>query len=98
MRKPRGGAVRQRPGHRREGDRDGSHPVRRAIAGLAAGEPAGGAATEDLIPATIAAALLSIGAVAFGEAHRRGRTQVLSRLAAFAGRVRVCPAGSPCPR
>ncbi len=64
-------------------------PVRRAIAGLAAAslgsllfapaalagsEPVGGAPTEDLIPATIAAALLSIGAVAFGEAHRRGRT------------------------
>ncbi|MDQ3433216.1 MAG: hypothetical protein M3481_00790, partial [Actinomycetota bacterium] len=80
--------------------------VRRAIAGLAAaslgsllfapaplaaGEPAGGAATEDLIPATIAAALLSIGAVAFGEAHRRGRTQALSRLAAFAGRVSGLP-------
>ena len=54
---------------------------------LAAGEPAGGAATEDLIPATILGALLSIGAVAFGEAHRRGRTQALSRAAAFTGRV-----------
>ena len=58
-----------------------------APAALAAGEPAGGAATEDLIPATIVGALLSIGAVAFGEAHRRGRTQALSRAAAFTGRV-----------
>ena len=62
-----------------------------APAALAAGEPAGGAATEDLIPATIAGALLSLGAVAFGEAHRRGRTQALNRVAALAGRASGLP-------
>jgi hypothetical protein len=69
-----------------------------APAALAAGEPAGGAATEDLIPATIAGAVLSLGAVAFGEAHRRGRTRALNRVAALAGRTRASPDGSRCPR
>ena len=62
-----------------------------ASAALAAGEPAGGAATGDLVPATVVGALLSLGAVAFGEAHRRGRTQALNRIATLAGRTSGLP-------
>jgi hypothetical protein len=58
---------------------------------LAGGEPAGGAPTEDLIPATIVGALLAAGALGFGEAHRRGRTRALSRAAGAVGNFAGLP-------
>lgn len=53
---------------------------------LAHGEPAGGATAEELIPATIVAAVMLIGLAAFGFAHRAGKARVLVRLGVFAER------------
>ena len=58
---------------------------------LAAGEPARGAPTEDLVPATIVGVLLAVAAVAFGELHRRGRTQLVTSVAGFAERFSGMP-------
>src|SRR5215217_4985456 len=66
-------------------------PLALAHTALAAGEPARGAPTGDLIPATIVGLLLAAGAVAFGELHRRGRTGMLTRLAGVAERFSGMP-------
>ena len=58
---------------------------------LAADEPAGGAPTEDLVPAALAGAALAVAALAFGERHRRARTRLLTRLAGIAERVSGMP-------
>jgi hypothetical protein len=66
-------------------------PLALAPTALAAGEPARGAPTGDLIPATIVGLLLAAGGVAFGELHRRGRTGMLTRLAGVAERFSGMP-------
>lgn len=58
---------------------------------LAHGEPAGGAPTEDLIPATIVALVLIAALTAFGFAHRAGKTPLLRGGAAFGERVSGLP-------
>lgn len=59
--------------------------------------PAGGAPTEDLIPALIAGVLLLAGAVWFALRHRSGRTRLLSNGAAFAARVSGMPGWAALP-
>ncbi len=61
------------------------------------GAPAGGAPTEDLIPATIVAVVLVAAVGLFGWAHRTGRTRLLHRLAAFSERVGGMPAYAAIP-
>jgi len=64
---------------------------------LAHKESAAGAATEDLIPATIVAVLALGVLAAFGIAHRRGRTRILTRLAGFSERVSGIPGWASLP-
>lgn len=64
---------------------------------LAHGEPAGGAATKDLIPAAIVAGILIAALVVFGIAHRRGRTQLLTRLGDFSERLSGLPRWASLP-
>src|SRR5688572_11660932 len=52
-----------------------------------AADPAGGAPTEDLIPATAVAVVALAGLALLAWAHATGRTRVLSILAGWAGRV-----------
>ncbi|HYY20718.1 MAG TPA: hypothetical protein VE780_02470 [Thermoleophilaceae bacterium] len=54
-------------------------------------KPAGGAALDQVIGATAAAIILTGGLVAFGVAHRRGRTRGLRRLADRAAAVSGLP-------
>ena len=58
---------------------------------IAGGEPAGGAPTEDLIPALMVAFVLAAGLTAFGFAHRAGKTRLLSGGAAFGERLTGLP-------
>src|SRR3954470_973208 len=51
---------------------------------LAAGEPAGGAPVQDLIPASVVAAVLTAAVLAIGFGHRAGRITILTRAAALA--------------
>ncbi|MGH2754981.1 MAG: hypothetical protein ACRDLB_11170 [Actinomycetota bacterium] len=64
---------------------------------ILAHESAAGAATEDLIPATIVAVVMLAGLAAFGVAHRRGRTKVLTNLASFSERVSGLPGWTALP-
>src|SRR5919205_891351 len=66
-------------------------PLALAPAALAAGEPARGAPTQDLVPATVVGVLLAVGAIAFGELHRRGRTGLLTYLAETSERISGFP-------
>lgn len=68
-----------------------------AILLFAHGEPAGGAPTQDLIPAAIVAALVAIALAAFGVAHRAGKTRLLSGGAAFGERVSGLPGWAAVP-
>ena len=52
-------------------------------------DPAGGAPTEDLVPATIVALVAGAGLGALAWAHRAGRTRVVDALARLARRVPV---------
>ncbi|HEX9994313.1 MAG TPA: hypothetical protein VGB14_15395 [Acidimicrobiales bacterium] len=53
----------------------------------AAVDPAGGAPTEDLVPATVVAVLGGVALFALARAHRAGRTAALDGLARLAGRL-----------
>jgi hypothetical protein len=64
---------------------------------LAAGEPAGGAPVEDLVPAAIVAAVLTGAAIVLGATHRSGRVTLLSRIAALAERVVPVPGWAALP-
>jgi hypothetical protein len=58
---------------------------------------AAGAPTEDLIPATYVAVIAMAAIVAFGVAHRTGRTKLLTRLAGFSERVTGAPGWAALP-
>jgi hypothetical protein len=54
---------------------------------LAAGEPAGGAPVQDLVPAALVGGALAVIELAVGLGHRAGRITVLGRAAALAEKV-----------
>jgi hypothetical protein len=58
---------------------------------------AAGTPTEDLIPATFVAVIAMGVIVAFGAAHRTGRTKLLTRLAGFSERVTGAPGWAALP-
>jgi hypothetical protein len=64
---------------------------------FAAGEPAGGAPMQDLIPAAIVAGLLTAAALVLGATHRSGRVSLLSRLGGLAERVMPVPGWASLP-
>jgi hypothetical protein len=64
---------------------------------LAAGEPAGGAPLQDLVPAAIIGGLLTAAALALGATHRSGRVTVLSRLGGLAERAVPVPGWAALP-
>ena len=64
---------------------------------LAQAEPARGAPTEDLIPATVVAVVLSLLVVALTVGHRSGRFGALARAGRLAERVSGLPAWAAVP-
>src|SRR5918999_1387113 len=64
---------------------------------IAAGEPAGGAPVQDLLPAALVAALLTGAALVVALGHRRGRVTFLTRLAELAERVMPVPGWAALP-
>ena len=64
---------------------------------LAVGEPAGGAPVQDLIPASLAAAMLTAVVLAIGFGHRAGRVTILTRAAALAERIIPVPGWAALP-
>ena len=64
---------------------------------FAAGEPAGGAPMQDLVPAAIVAGLLTAAALVLGATHRSGRLTLLTRLAGLASRVMPVPGWAALP-
>ncbi len=64
---------------------------------FAAGEPAGGAPVQDLVPAALVAGVLTAAALVLGAGHRSGRVTLLSRLARLAERVMPVPGWSALP-
>jgi hypothetical protein len=67
------------------------------LTSIAAGEPAGGAPIQDLVPAAIVGGLLTAAALAVAVGHRRGRVSALSRLAALAERIVPVPGWAALP-
>ncbi|MEX1142031.1 MAG: hypothetical protein WD993_09490 [Thermoleophilaceae bacterium] len=63
----------------------------------AAAPPAGGAATGEILIATVSASLVTAGLLWLGAGHRRGTVQVLARLSAFASRLSGQPGWSALP-
>jgi hypothetical protein len=68
-----------------------------ALTLLAAGEPAGGAPVQDLVPAALVASVLTSAALVLGATHRAGRVTLLTRLAGQAGRVVPVPGWAALP-
>jgi hypothetical protein len=64
---------------------------------LAHGEPAGGAGLGEVAIATAIGLAMLAALVAFGVAHRAGRTKVLTRVAAFSERVSGMPGWAAVP-
>jgi hypothetical protein len=64
---------------------------------IAAGEPAGGAPVQDLIPAAIVAAMLTAVVLAIGVGHRSGRIAIVTRAAALAEKVVPVPGWAALP-
>jgi hypothetical protein len=64
---------------------------------LAQTEPAGGAPTQDLIPASIVAVVLSVLVVLLTLGHRSGRITVLHKIGAFGTRVSGLPPWAAVP-
>jgi len=64
---------------------------------IAAGEPAGGAPVQDLVPAAVVAAVMTTVVLAVGLGHRAGRITVLTRLATLAERVIPVPGWAALP-
>lgn len=71
------------------------HPATARL--LAHGEPAGGAATEELIWGGLGALVIFSALALLGIAHRSGRTKALTRLGAFSERVSGLPAWAALP-
>jgi hypothetical protein len=67
------------------------------LTSFAAGEPAGGAPVQDLIPASVVAAVLTAVVLAIGFGHRAGRITILTRVAALAERVIPVPGWAALP-
>ena len=63
----------------------------------AASEPAGGAATADIVIATLGATVLTTLLLALGMGHRSGRVKVLGRLAAWTERKTGLPGWAALP-
>ena len=63
----------------------------------AASEPAGGAATADIVIATLGATVLTTLLLALGIGHRSGRVKVLGRLAAWTERKTGLPGWAALP-
>ena len=72
-------------------------PVLLRVAVVAADEPAGGAPTEDLVPATIAALVLAVAVGGLLLGHRSGRITALARLGRFSERVSGLPPWASLP-
>jgi hypothetical protein len=68
-----------------------------SIALFAAGEPAGGAPIQDLVPAALVGGVLTAAALVLGATHRSGRVTLLSRLASLAERVVPVPGWAALP-
>jgi hypothetical protein len=64
---------------------------------LAQGEPAGGAAIAEILWATVAGAIMGAALIAFGWAHRTGRTPLLDRSGSLAARLLGLPAWAALP-
>src|SRR3954452_9238651 len=64
---------------------------------FAAGEPAGGAPVQDLVPAALVGGLLTLAVLAIGLGHRAGRITILTRLAALSERVVPVPGWAALP-
>ena len=64
---------------------------------FAAGEPAGGAPVQDLVPAAIVAAVMTTAVLLVGFGHRAGRITILTRIAALAERVIPVPGWAALP-
>jgi hypothetical protein len=64
---------------------------------FAAGEPAGGAPVQDLVPAAIVGGVLTAAALVLGAGHRSGRVTLLTRLAGLAGRITPVPGWAALP-
>src|SRR5918998_1142322 len=64
---------------------------------FAADRPAGGAAMDQVVGATLGAALVTGALVWFGLGHRRGSTQLLERMAAAASRGTGLPPWAALP-
>src|SRR5919201_628403 len=64
---------------------------------LAAGEPAGGAPVQDLVPAAVVAAVMTAVVLAVGLGHRAGRITILTRLASTAERIVPVPGWAALP-
>jgi hypothetical protein len=64
---------------------------------FAAGEPAGGAPVQDLVPAAIAAAVMTTAVLLVGFGHRTGRITILSRIASLTEHVIPVPGWAALP-
>jgi hypothetical protein len=64
---------------------------------FAAGEPAGGAPVQDLVPAAIVAAVMTTAVLLVGFGHRTGRVTILSRVAALTEHVVPVPGWAALP-
>jgi hypothetical protein len=64
---------------------------------LAHAKPAGAAAAEDLIPATIVGLVLIVAVIGFGYLHRSGKTRLLLKGAGLAERVMKVPGWAALP-
>ncbi|MEA2434165.1 MAG: hypothetical protein QOG54_1622 [Actinomycetota bacterium] len=64
---------------------------------FADGEPAAGAAISDVIVASLVGLAMLVAFVAFGYAHRSGRTGLLTKLGGFSERVSGLPAWAALP-
>ncbi len=64
---------------------------------LAAGESAGGAPVQDLVPAVLVGGVLTVAALLLGAGHRSGHVTLLTRVAGLAERVMPVPGWSALP-
>jgi hypothetical protein len=64
---------------------------------IAAGEPAGGAPVQDLVPAAVVAAVMTTAVLLVGFGHRAGRIAILTRLATLAERAVPVPGWAALP-
>jgi uncharacterized membrane protein YeaQ/YmgE (transglycosylase-associated protein family) len=67
------------------------------LSSVTASPPAGGAATREIVIASVGATLLTFGLIWLGEGHRRGTVPILGRLAALSTRVSGQPGWAALP-